>query len=322
MLKPMMPMATTTLPTGPEWTYEVKWDGYRILAVKDGQRVRLLSRTGTDLTYHFQRIARDIARLEPAQLVLDGEVVALDATGRPSFRGLQEAHRRIAEAKRFALAFYVFDLLQLNRVVWTSRSLETRRKRLGKLLRGETLLLSAPLPGRLPDIERCIKRFGLEGIVAKRRHSRYRPGARSDDWWKVRFAPRQEFVVGGYVPNGHTFDALLVGYYTPEGELRYAGQVRNGFTAHIKAALSLRLKLHTRGPVRCPFADLPHNMAYRGKHPWDQRITKDDMALFRWVSPSEVIEVSYLGWTRHALLRQAEFVGMRDDKPAHSVGRE
>ncbi len=318
-VEPMQPKAVEQLPTGPEWTYEVKWDGYRILVVKNGPQVRLLSRTGTDMTAHFRRVATSVARLPHRQLVLDGEVVALDASGHPTFRGLQDWHRHLPEAKGLALAYYVFDLLELNGRSWRRRPLAERRRQLRSVVRGDALLLSLPLPGTVAAIERRIREFGLEGVVAKRRHSLYRPGERADDWQKVRYSPRQEFVVGGYVPRDGSFDSLLVGYFTPEGKLRFAGAVREGFTAYTRAALALRLRPPRQ---RCPFADLPHVVPYPKKHPWDDRITADEMARLRWVSPSEVIEVSYLGWTRHDLLRQGRFVGVREDKSAREVRRE
>jgi len=318
MIKPMLAKAAKTLPVGPEWTYEVKWDGYRVLAVKDGPKVRLFSRTLHDLTPHFQPVADAVAKLDPRQVILDGELVALDATGHPSFRGLQAYHRHIADANGLALAFYAFDLIELNGRSWIRRPLAARRKQLGSLIRGDTVLVSSPLPGHAADIAQRIREFGLEGVVAKRRDSLYRPDTRSDDWRKVRFSPRQEFVIGGYVPRGDTFDSVLVGYYTSEGILQYAGHVRDGFSARTRAALSRRWR---RPITRCPFVDLPHQI-YRHRHPWDQRIGPEQMSTIRWVPPSEVIEVAYLGWTRHDVLRQAQFVGVRDDKPARHVRRD
>jgi len=315
----MLAKAVATLPRGREWSYEVKWDGYRMLAVKDGAKVRLLSRTQTDLTRHFPQIAADVSRLPVNRVVLDGEVVALDTEGRPSFRRLQEHYRRIREHPPLALAYYAFDLLELDGRSWMPRPLTARRQRLVELVVGDTLLRSDPLPGRVADIERRIREFGLEGIVAKRRRSRYQPGTRSRDWVKVRFSPRQEFVVGGYIPRDSMFDALLVGYYV-EGELRYAGQVRSGFSKHERAAVALRLA--SSKSVACPFADLPHHLPYRRRHPWDQRITPADMPRMRWVPPSVVIETSFLGWERHGLLRDATFFGVRADKAAHTVTRE
>jgi bifunctional non-homologous end joining protein LigD len=318
--KPMLAKPVVDLPRGREWTYEVKWDGYRLIAVKEGPHVRLLSRNQHDMTADFPSIARAVAALPPKRAVFDGELVALDKTGRPSFTGLQERHRHIATGNQYALAFYVFDLLEVNGRSWRRQPLSARRRRLASLIRGDTVLLSRPLPGTVEAIIRRVRQYGLEGVVAKRRGSPYQSGERSSDWQKVRFSPRQEFVVGGYVPKDGAFDSLLVGFYR-EGRLQYAGRVREGFTPRTRAALALRLRL---GGVRdrCPFDDLPHDTAYAGKHPWDQRMTKEDMRGIRWLSPAQVIEVSYLGWARHGLLRQGRFVGLREDKAADAVCRE
>ena len=317
-IRPMLPKAVDTLPVGRDWTYEVKWDGYRALAVKDGRHVRLMSRSQTNLTKQFSRVAADVGRLPANQVVLDGELVALDSDGRPSFQGLQEWYRHIRGDRPLALAYYAFDLLILNGVSWMERSLTDRRRRLRSIVHGETLLCSLPLPGRPVDIEQRIKLFGLEGIVAKRRASRYQPGERSRDWVKWRPGFRQEFVVGGYRPNGSGFDSLLVGFYS-EGEFRYAGQVRAGFTQRSRVVLMNRLRTKS---VACPFADLPHHMPYARPHPFDQRIVSAELSTFRWLPPSEVIEVGFLEWGRHGLLRDARFLGIREDKPAHAVQRE
>jgi bifunctional non-homologous end joining protein LigD len=314
----MMPRAVDTLPTGREWTYEVKWDGYRALTVKNGRDVRLLSRTQTDMTRHFPRIVADIARLPAQQCVLDGEICALDAQGKPTFQGLQSWYRNLREGKRLALAYYVFDVIEINNESWMQRPLTERRRRLATLIRGDTLLRSAPLPGRLPDIERRIRALSLEGLVAKRRTSPYRMGERSRDWLKWRPGCRQEFVVGGYRPTADAFDSLLVGHYQG-GELRYAGLVRAGFHKRSRAALLHRLRMRS---VVCPFVDLPHYVPYRRRHPWDQRLTSADLASCRWVPPALVIEVAFLEWGRHGILREAKFLGIREDKPPHAVQRE
>lgn len=317
----MMPRAVERLPTGPDWSYELKFDGYRAIAVKDARRVRLLSRTQTDLSKSFPTVMADLARLPSERIVLDGELVALDDQGRPTFQGLQAWYRHMREGRRLALAYYVFDLLELDGESWMGKPLATRRRRLASLIRGESLLRSVPLPGRLPAIEQRIRMFALEGLVAKRQTSRYQPGERSRDWLKWRPGCRQEFVVGGYRSNGDSFDSLLVGYYE-DGQLRYAGQVRAGFTAASQAAVLKRSSTSSPKARACPFVDLPHHMPSRTRHPWDQRVTAADMVAFRWVPPALVIEVAFLEWGRHGLLRDARFLGLRDDKAPHAVLRE
>lgn len=322
-INPMMPKAVETLPTGRDWTYEVKFDGYRALAIKDERGVRLLSRTQTNLTRQFKRVAADLTRLPAERFVLDGELVALDDKGRPTFQGLQSWFRHLREGRSLALAFYAFDVLEIDDVSWMARPLADRRRRLAMLLRNAppTILRSEPLPGRLPAIEQRIRAFSLEGLVAKRRMSRYAPGERSRDWLKWRPGCRQEFVVGGYRPNGDSFDALLVGYFN-DTELIYVGMVGAGFTKRSRSAVMSKMTLSSFKPAACSFMNLPYKLPYRSRHPWEQRLTSADMPTFRWLPPTLVVEVSFLEWGRHQLLRDARFIGIRDDKEAHAVGRE
>jgi len=177
------------------------------------------------------------------------------------------------------------------------------------------LLLSEPLPGRPQEITEAVRRLGLEGVVAKKRRSTYTPGRRSDAWIKVRFAQRQELVVGGYKPTAAAFDSLLVGFY--EGrKLMCAGKVRNGFTPALRAQVFDAMRpLET---PRCPFANLPSS---KSSH-WGEGITLEEMSAIHWVKPVLVAEVSFAEWTRDGSLRHAAFIALRDDKPARSVVRE
>jgi bifunctional non-homologous end joining protein LigD len=309
----MLATAADTLPTGPEWTYEVKWDGYRTLAIKAGSTVRLLSRNLKNLTSDYPGLASAIAHLEPADVILDGEIVAIDVEGRPSFQALQ--HRRTAS---LALVYHAFDLLQLDGKSLLDQPLDERRRRLKALLRAvrAPVLLSEPLPGSPADIEREIRRLGLEGVVAKRRDSTYRPGQRSDAWVKVKFSPRQEFVIGGYTPAATNFDSILVGYY--EGrKLHFAGKVRAGFTPHLRAEVFRRIA--TKPARSCPFVNLPNSA---GRSRWGEGITQADMATLRWVKPTTVVDVAFVEWTADGLLRHSQFVGIREDKRPSEVRRE
>jgi DNA ligase D-like protein (predicted ligase) len=310
--RPMLARSAAILPTGADWSYEVKWDGYRVIAVKDGARVRLLSRNAKDLTRDYPRVTAAIAQLRPAHVVLDGELVALTSDGRPSFQALQ--HRATSD---LALVYYAFDLLELNHESWTERALEARQRKLASVIAGSGVLLSEPLPGAIADIERAVRRLGLEGVVAKRRGSRYRPGTRSDDWIKVKFSPSQEFVIGGFKPNADTFESLLVGYYTEAGEFRFAAKLRAGFTPHLRAEVWRCL-----GPKRirsCPFVNLPNST---GRSRWGAGVTAEDMITLRWVPPRLVVEVAFVEWTRDGLLRHPTLVGIRNDKAPRTVRRE
>src|SRR6266487_905983 len=162
----MMAVSAALLPSGADWTYEVKWDGYR------------------------------------AQVVKNGEIVALDPAGRPSFQALHHS-----ATSGFSLVYYAFDLLHLNGRDLMHAPLEERRAALRDAVAGSVVLLSEPLPGTPRQIEAAVRRLQLEGVVAKRRRSRYEPGRRSGAWVKVRFARHQEFVVGGYKPTATSFDS-------------------------------------------------------------------------------------------------------------------
>jgi bifunctional non-homologous end joining protein LigD len=304
----MMALPRTELPSGPGWTYEVKWDGYRTIAVKDGARVRLYSRNLKDVSAQYPSIAAAVARVHATRVMLDGELVALDDRGRPSFQALH--HQSHA-----ALVYYVFDVLELNGRVVLNVPLEERRQHLPAIVAGTHVLLSEPLPGRVDDIARAVRALGLEGVVAKRADSCYEPGRRSGAWVKVRFNLRQEFVVGGYKPVGDSFDSLLTGYYDGR-KLLYAGKVRAGLTPQKRAALVDRLR--ALASPRCPFANLPNAKISH----WGEGVTAEDMAKLCWVKPVVVIEVAFVEWTRDANLRHASFVGIRDDKDAKDVRRE
>jgi DNA ligase D-like protein (predicted ligase) len=307
----MLATAATSLPIGPDWTYEVKWDGYRAIAVKDGPRVRLVSRNEKNLTRDYPQVVAALNSLIPEQVVLDGEIVALDGNGRPSFQALQ--HR---STSGLALVYYAFDLLSLNGKSLVQRPLVDRRRALANVINGSRVLLSEPLSGDVGEIQRAIQEYGLEGVVAKRRDSLYRPGQRSDAWIKVKFSPQQEFVVGGYKPDARGFDSILVGYY--EGRrLYFAAKVRAGFTIHTRAEVFSLIVRHDQ--ARCPFVNLPNSV---GRSRWGAGVTADDMKALRWVKPVQVVQVAFVEWTRDRLLRHPKFVGLRDDKSARAVRRE
>lgn len=304
----MMATPASALPVGDDWSYEVKWDGYRTLALKDGPRVRLFSRNLKDVTGAYPSVARTLGELKAAAALVDGELVAIDEQGRPSFQAL---HHQAAHV----VVFYAFDLLLLGGRDLTREPLDSRRKQLAAAVTGTSILLSEPLPGTPAQIERAVRELGLEGVVAKRRSSRYEAGRRSDKWLKVKFSRRQEFVVGGYKSANNGFDSVLVGYY--EGRrLYYAGKVRAGFTTHSRGELMRQLAPLSRRS--CPFVNLPST---KSSH-WGEGVTQEDMAALEWVTPSIVVEIAFTEWTRDNNLRHAAYVGLRDDKPAREVRRE
>lgn len=307
---PMMATRAAVLPVGPEWTYEVKWDGYRAEAVKNGSAVSLASRNLRDITRQYPSVAHAVGQLGAQSAIIDGEIVALDSTGRPSFQALHHA-----SLEGVTLVYYAFDLLHLNGRDLTRAPLEERRAALRRTVTDTGVLLSDPLPGTPDQIATAVRNLGLEGVVAKRRRSPYIPGRRSDAWVKVRFARHQELVIGGYKPNATTFDSLLVGYYDSR-KLLCAGKVRNGFAPHTRAELFAALRpLQAR---RCPFVNLPSS---KSSH-WGEGITAEEMTELRWVKPRLVAEISFAEWTRDGSLRHAAYIGLRDDKAAEEVRRE
>ena len=298
------------LPIGPEWLYEAKFDGYRALAIKDGARVRILSRRGNDLSADYPGVASAAAALPAESAVVDGEIVAFDERGRPSFQELQHRARTSA-----AIRYFAFDLLYLNGKSLLAIPLRERRTHLAGLLRSSDFEFSDELPGAPDEVVRAVAQVGLEGVVAKRRDSRYEPGKRSGLWQKFKIQHRQEFVIGGYKPENRNFQSLVVGYYERR-QLRFAGRVRAGFTGAQRAALFELIK-----PLRiemCPFADLPTG---KGGH-WGEGVTAEDMLVLKWVKPRLVADIAFTEWTRDGHLRHSTFIGLRDDKRPGEVRRE
>jgi DNA ligase D-like protein (predicted ligase) len=300
-----------TLPEGDDWSYELKLDGYRALVIKDGARIQLRSRTGKDLTAAYRSVATAASRLNAVQAVVDGEIVAVDGTGRPSFQALQ--HRGAHPGH--AVVFFAFDLLHADGADLTSLPLGTRRHRLAGVLGDSGILLSMELPGTPEQVIGAVSNLGLEGVIAKRRSSRYTAGERHSAWVKLKLDRQQEFVIGGYRPGPHGIDALLVGYYDTPG-LRFAAKVRAGFTPHLRRAVFAQLTPHRA--ARCPFVDLPHTKASR----WGGGVTVEQMAEMHWVEPARVAQVRFVEWTAEGHLRHAAFLGLRTDKRPRAIRRE
>ncbi len=299
------------LPEGDDWIYELKFDGYRALLMKDGGRVQIRSRNAKDLTAAYPSLASAAKKLRAAQAVVDGEIVAVDVSGRPSFQALQ--HR--SSHPGHTVAFYAFDLLHLDGTDLTKAPLDARRARLPAVLDSSGILQSIELPGTPQQVIEAVAGLGLEGVIAKRRSSRYVPGERNNDWLKLKLDRQQEFVVGGYRPGPHGVDALLVGYY--EGRrLRFAGKVRAGFTPHVRREVHARLEpLETD---RCPFADLPNSQTSH----WGGGVTVEQMQEMTWVAPKLLAQIRFVEWTADGHLRHAAFLGLRSDKRATQVRRE
>lgn len=302
---------TATLPDGPAWLYELKLDGYRALIIKDGDSVEIRSRNDKNLTAMYPTVARAARGVRARTAVIDGELVAVDPEGRPSFQALQ--HR--SDHPEHDVVYYAFDLVHLDGRDLKDWPLHRRIAALPAVVDGSGLLRSEPLPGTAEQIVEAVRRLGLEGVVAKRRDSRYVPGTRTNHWLKFRTDRQQEFVIGGYRPGDHGIDALLVGYYERR-TLKFAAKVRAGFTPRLRRDVCDRLrKIPTS---TCPFTDLPNSKASR----WGGGITADQMHEMQWVKPVLLAQVRFVEWTADGHLRHAAFLGLRDDKSPRDVRRD
>jgi DNA ligase D-like protein (predicted ligase) len=311
-IQPMLLLRTDSLPDSPQWLYELKLDGYRAIAFKRDGVVHLRSRNDNDFNGRYPGVVKGLAKM-PDNTVIDGEVIAFDDDGRPSFNALQNYGSAAAP-----VIYYVFDVMVLAGRDVMREPLEKRRelleqKVLPKL--SEPARYASSLDAALPVLVQSVKEQGFEGLVAKRRNSVYEPGLRTGAWMKMRVNRGQEFVIGGYTRGTKTFDALIFGYY--EGEkLIYVARTRNGFTPVMRAQLSR--KFRGLGIGECPFANLPEARSGR----WGQGLTKAKMAECQWLKPVLVGQFEFLEWTADNHLRHSKFIGLREDKPAKDVVRE
>jgi bifunctional non-homologous end joining protein LigD len=308
----MLLLRTRALPEAAEWLYELKLDGYRALAINSAGRVQLRSRNDNDFSVRYPSIVRALAPL-PSETVIDGEVVAVDEAGRPSFNILQNLG-----SSKAPILYYVFDVPVLAGRGVMGMPLSARRDLLDRHILsnlGEPIRESPELRVGLKDLVASVRAQGFEGLVAKRRDSRYEPGQRSGAWQKMRINKGQEFVIAGYTVGGATFDALVFGYY--EGsKLLYVSRTRNGFTPRLREDLLKRF----RGLeiTECPFANLPETRSGR----WGQGLTAVKMAECRWIKPVLVGQFEFTEWTPDNHLRHSRFVALRDDKKPMEVRRE
>lgn len=316
-IPPMKPRLLEEPPTAGGWLYELKFDGIRLIAVKKGDKVNLISRNQNELAGRFSEVAADVAHLPIEDCVIDGEVVALDEKGGSSFQLLQ-AHEM--EGRRAPIYYYVFDLLQASGKSLIGLPVERRKELLSSLCQGapDSIRFSAEIGGDPVALLREVKRLGLEGVIGKLRGSVYEPDRRSGAWIKLKCLNEQEFVIGGFTPPQGArkhFGAVLVGYYADKRFL-FAGKVGTGFDTKLLASLHKRLKAEMRED--CPFADLPSKQGGQ----WVQGITPAMMRQISWVNPVLVCQARFAEWTRDGKLRQPVFVGLREDKNPREVVRE
>jgi bifunctional non-homologous end joining protein LigD len=317
-VEPMKAKLVEKPPTTGDWIYELKFDGIRLITIKDGGKISLLSRNQNDLSARFPEIVDAIKNLPADECVLDGEVVALDEQGRSSFQLLQA---REMEGRKSPVYFYAFDLLQLDRKSLVSVPLEARKNVLEKLCAGTDdprLRYSGAIGGDARQLLGEVQRRGLEGIIGKLSNSVYEAGRRSGTWIKLKCVNEQEFVIGGYTPPQGArkyFGAILAGYYKGR-DLVFAGKVGTGFSTKLLAGLHKKFRAEERAD--CPFVDLPSKQ--NGQ--WVLGITPSMMKKIQWINPKFVAEIKFAEWTRDGKLRAPVFMGLREDKKASDVFRE
>ncbi len=304
-LKPQLAMESAAAPEGAGWLYELKLDGYRMQARKNGAAVEMLTRSGLDWTYRVPAVAEAVARLPVRSVTLDGEVVVLREDGTTNFADLQASFQ---EGARNPLTFFCFDLLHVEGRNSRGLPLRERKKLLAEVLAegdGDEVRLSEDIEGAGEAIFKQACELHAEGVVAKRATAPYFAG-RNSDWLKLKCLLEQEFVVAGYTVSSDGDDrvgSLLLGYYR-DGKLVYAGRTGTGFTQKTRRMLMERL-----GPMRLarmPYAAVPAE----GR--------KDAV----WVRPELVAQVRFATWTADDVVRHAAFLGLREDKAAKEVRRE
>ncbi|MDW5266529.1 MULTISPECIES: DNA ligase D [Acidobacteriaceae] len=304
-IAPQLALQAISPPSGEGWLHELKLDGYRMQARKDGSGVQMLTRKGLDWTHRVRAVANEVAKLAVDTVTLDGEVVVLAEDGTTSFADLQASFQ---DGTKNLLTYFCFDLLHMDGRNIRELPLKQRKEILGGVLNSanaDLLRVSEHLETDGEGIFRKACELHAEGIVSKKAAGRYSSG-RGGDWLKMKCLHEQEFVVGGFTlpSNGiNGVGALLLGYYR-DGKLIYAGRTGTGFTQKTHKAIRGRLNDSIQAAV--PFEQVPPE-ARRG---------------VRWVKPELVVQVRFATWTADNLVRQAAFLGVREDKSAEEVVRE
>lgn len=312
-IAPMLALLTKTLPrVQMDYHYEIKWDGMRTLTYWDGRHLRLRSRTDHEQTHRFPELAGLGKAIGKQPTILDGEIVAMDEHGKPSFAILtKRMHLQGPVAIRAAqrawpVIYAIFDVLYRNNASVIHLSFVDRREVLNQMrLDGAAWQISTAVAGQGTAMLSAAKEQSLEGIIAKRSDSPYEPGRRSGAWLKLKLITEQEFVIGGWTPEATAgpkrVGALLLGYYDV-GRFRYAGRVGTGFDRNWHARLTEQLR--SRECDRNPFAE-----ELRGNS-------------IRFVRPELVAQIEYRRWPRGQHVQQSAFKGLREDREPKSVTDE
>ena len=310
-IKPQLAALVKAAPDGADWLHEIKFDGYRMHARLDAGRVQILTRRGNDWTDKYPAIAKAVAGLPAQDAYLDGELCGVLPDGRTAFNLIQNA----SDTGKGSLVFFLFDLLFLDGEDISELPLIDRKARLETLLSGapESLQYNDHQIGHGPAFHRLACERGLEGIVSKRVNGRYEPDRRS--WLKTKCLNREEFVVVGWSdPEGsrHRIGSLLLGYYTPDGKLIYAGRAGTGMA--VAELERVWQRLQPLAVDKMPLSEPPPRGSRFGSPLVLSRV--------HWVRPEMVVEVSFVEWTPDGLLRHVVYLGEREDKPAIDVQRD
>ncbi len=312
-LAPQLAALAKSVPARGEWSCELKFDGYRLLARIERGRARLFTRNGHDWTAKMKSLAVAVETLGLNGGWLDGEIVVLDDAGMPKFNGLQNAFDSAATE---TIQYFLFDLPYADGLDLRAVPLRQRRallKRIVEAQPGERLRFSADFPADPASLLKSAAALGLEGIIAKRADARYTSG-RSEAWLKLKCSARQEFVIGGYTLRAGSsteVGSLLLGYHGAGGGLQHAGGVGTGWTSGVAADLRERL-------ARIEVNASPFEAGAMAPGRWSKRAG----VVEHWVRPTLVAEISFADWTPDGHVRHAVFQGLRTDKPAKDITRE
>jgi DNA ligase D-like protein (predicted ligase) len=311
-IPPQLSQLVERAPSGPQWLHEIKLDGFRMAARIDRGHAKLLTRTGLDWSAKYPAVLWALAAVQAKTAYLDGELCGLGEDGLPSFAETQAATDGAGGAH---LVFYAFDLLHLDGRDTARLPLAERKALLEPIISGiPGLQFNAHEIGDGELIRRYACKLGFEGVVSKKADAPYAPGNRGL-WRKAKCLNRQEFVVVGWTdPEGSRphLGALLLGYYTDDSKLIYAGRVGTGMPE--KVLKDLRRRLDPLARPKSPLSAQPPRTTRFG--------SPLELSRVHWVHPKLVAEITYLTWTADGLLRQTVYAGLREDKPAEQVRRE